>query len=629
MKTIKFLGICLLMMVLAMGFQSCSKDEYHSRLKELIIKDLTFASSKDTNTKEFRNEDLSCFSVISNADWCTAAIDVKKSTLTVTVEKNTTYDSRVATITIRDIVDNTSTRTFTVTQAQQDCIRLKDKEQASQEMPTEGGQIALVVETNVNYEWKSDVAWIHKPKSSTRGLVESTIMLEVDKNTTGKARTGTVKVVNAASGLEAQVTVTQLFTGFLKITDPVKTKTIEIDEVGGLVSIGINTNVAFDTDIDQVNWLKSDGREQIDDENFKQKLKISPLTDKIASRTAEITFKAKDDTYGIEPQTIVISQSRSLFIKDDEITLLPDSVRTIELYNGTGSKVTWTATSIEPKDVVVAKVDATGKVTGVTPGTAKITVTTEDGAHTDNIIVTVKEPKDLNANLVGDVAFGNMTTPGIDANNQYKENAKILISLKYLLQNNSNNEIQLNSIELYRDGKLYKSEGISKLNSKLSKGQVYEKEWNRNQLPDDFVEYVTIEIPIEDETNTETTEKTDNQSNGTRKGVRRSRTRADGDEGDSTSGSETGEGDSATDGGTASDGDEGSEGEGESEGTEKEDEEDTKPKTKPFTGPKENTHKYAVIWYYSYAGKEFTFQYPQSEQPTTSRAGVRRSRSRR
>ena len=115
MKTIKFFGICLLMMVLAMGFQSCSKDEYHSRLKELIIKDLTFASSKDTNTKEFRNEDLSCFSVISNADWCTAAIDVKKSTLTVTVEKNTTYDSRVATITIRDIVDNTSTRTFTVT----------------------------------------------------------------------------------------------------------------------------------------------------------------------------------------------------------------------------------------------------------------------------------------------------------------------------------------------------------------------------------------------------------------------------------------------------------------------------------------------------------------------------------
>ncbi len=615
MKTIKFFGICLLMMVLAMGFQSCSKDEYHSRLKELIIKDLTFASSKDTNTKEFRNEDLSCFSVISNADWCTAAIDVKKSTLTVTVEKNTTYDSRVATITIRDIVDNTSTRTFTVTQAQQDCIRLKDKTQASQEMPTEGGQIALVVETNVNYEWKSDVAWIHKPKSSTRGLVESTIMLEVDKNTTGKERTGTVKVVNAASGLEAQVTVTQVFTGFLKITDPVKTKTIEIDETGGSVSIGINTNVAFDTDIDPVNWLKSEGREQIDDENWKQKLKVSPLTDKIVSRTAEITFKAKDDTYGIEEQTIVISQSRSLFIKDDDITLLPDSVHTIELYNATGSKVTWTATSISPKDVVVAKVDATGKVTGVTPGTAKVTVTTEDGAHTDNIIVTVKEPAALTT-LKGSMKRKTKTVDGVE---------DILYSIICKLENTSTNNIVLSKVTLFCDGKALTNDTPDPAAELLAKVGSYESQFDID------IEYEEVEVEVEkekettDETKTDDTKaengSSDSSSNGTRYGVRRSRTRADGDEGGSGSGSEAGDGDSE------SGSDSGSEGEA-GDGDDKEGEGE-KPATEKVKRPKVNTHTYVVVWTYTYAGKEFTFQYPQTVQTTTSRAGVRRARSRR
>ena len=602
-------------MVLAMGFQSCSKDEYHSRLKELIIKDLTFASSKDTNTKEFRNEDLSCFSVISNADWCTAAIDVKKSTLTVTVEKNTTYDSRVATITIRDIVDNTSTRTFTVTQAQQDCIRLKDKEQASQEMPTEGGQIALVVETNVNYEWKSDVAWIHKPKSSTRGLVESTIMLEVDKNTTGKERTGTVKVVNAASGLEAQVTVTQVFTGFLKITDPVKTKTIEIDETGGSVSIGINTNVAFDTDIDPVNWLKSEGREQIDDENWKQKLKVSPLTDKIVSRTAEITFKAKDDTYGIEEQTIVISQSRSLFIKDDDITLLPDSVHTIELYNATGSKVTWTATSISPKDVVVAKVDASGKVTGVTPGTAKVTVTTEDGAHTDNIIVTVKEPAALTT-LKGSMKRKTKTVDGVE---------DILYSIICKLENTSTNNIVLSKVTLFCDGKALTNDTPDPAAELLAKVGSYESQFDID------IEYEEVEVEVEkekettDETKTDDTKaengSSDSSSNGTRYGVRRSRTRADGDEGGSGSGSEAGDGDSE------SGSDSGSEGEA-GDGDDKEGEGE-KPATEKVKRPKVNTHTYVVVWTYTYAGKEFTFQYPQTVQTTTSRAGVRRSRSRR
>ena len=40
MKKVSYLGICVLALMLGLGLGSCSKDEYHSRLEELIIKDV-------------------------------------------------------------------------------------------------------------------------------------------------------------------------------------------------------------------------------------------------------------------------------------------------------------------------------------------------------------------------------------------------------------------------------------------------------------------------------------------------------------------------------------------------------------------------------------------------------------
>ena len=41
MKTIKYLRIFLLITVLGIGLSSCGEDEYHTRLHELILNDLT------------------------------------------------------------------------------------------------------------------------------------------------------------------------------------------------------------------------------------------------------------------------------------------------------------------------------------------------------------------------------------------------------------------------------------------------------------------------------------------------------------------------------------------------------------------------------------------------------------
>ena len=47
MKIIKCLGICLLAILVSAGFESCGEDEYVSRLRELILKDMTFGANED------------------------------------------------------------------------------------------------------------------------------------------------------------------------------------------------------------------------------------------------------------------------------------------------------------------------------------------------------------------------------------------------------------------------------------------------------------------------------------------------------------------------------------------------------------------------------------------------------
>lgn len=47
MKTIKLIGMCMLAAVLGMSVQSCSKDDYQSRIKELIINENNYKFDSD------------------------------------------------------------------------------------------------------------------------------------------------------------------------------------------------------------------------------------------------------------------------------------------------------------------------------------------------------------------------------------------------------------------------------------------------------------------------------------------------------------------------------------------------------------------------------------------------------
>ena len=239
MKTIKLIGMCILAAVLGMSVQSCSKEDYQSRIKELIINENNYKFDSDGGSykKEYRGEDLSCFKVSSNADWCTATIDFAKSTMTVTVDENETFDPRTATVTISDVVDGVSKRTFTVSQGQCDAIQT---DKGSYEVGTNGGSVSIKVQSNVSYKvqityGEGSKDWITVPTSKTRGLVESTLTLEVAKNTSQKERSATVRIYDEKSGVEDRVLITQQFVAKFKLE---KTE-YEIDEHGGTVNINV------------------------------------------------------------------------------------------------------------------------------------------------------------------------------------------------------------------------------------------------------------------------------------------------------------------------------------------------------------------------------------------------------
>ena len=66
----------LLLGIVATSFTACSDNSYTSRLKELIIEDMTFTSGQSSKTVSFRHEDLSNYECKSSEEWCEAAFDV-------------------------------------------------------------------------------------------------------------------------------------------------------------------------------------------------------------------------------------------------------------------------------------------------------------------------------------------------------------------------------------------------------------------------------------------------------------------------------------------------------------------------------------------------------------------------
>ena len=140
-----------------------------------------------------------------------------------------------------------------------------------------------------------------------------------------------------------------------------------------------------------LSWSSDGSAASVDDSG-----KVTP----VAKGTATITVTATVDgeTVGSDSVSIEIAEEEQQKPAEEIKVSLSDSVITLQV-GGEGKTLTATVTGTVNQKVKwdsdkhsVATVDSNGKVTAVAKGSAKITVTTEDGGKTDSCDVNVEEP---------------------------------------------------------------------------------------------------------------------------------------------------------------------------------------------------------------------------------------------
>lgn len=449
MKIVKGLGICLLAILVSVGFVSCGDDEYSSRLKELIIKDLTFECDEEAgvlyHTTTFRNEDLTNYRALSDAAWCQVSFDVSKSQMTVTVDENDSFDERKAVVTLTDALAEGISRTFTVTQKQNNVIRVSETYKT---VGTKGGSFDVTFEHNVNdYEVTCSADWIEFAVKHTRGLSSSTIEVSVKTNDSGVARTAFLTIDSEIIGEPVKIRVDQEY----KVDyyfNLIKSD-YTIDERGGNISVNAQTNkTSFDIFAPEDSWAKLGELEFFTElVAVTQHVIVEPLTQKIHSRTTNMY---------LDDETITITQYRNIYLLDTSVSLIQGDSYTLSLYNYENETVKWSSSN----ERVVA-VDGDGVVTGVGAGEATITVSSADGKHTDTVVVTVQSPQDLSDH------FSVEWQPYYDVVN----GVKTITSLSCTLNNESSRSIQLTRCDIYCDLKYFSTMEYNSRSGVLASGE--------------------------------------------------------------------------------------------------------------------------------------------------------------
>lgn len=374
MKTLKYTFSALIAVLLCAYVVSCGED-YSSPLKGQTVSDQTFETGTNSKTVTIGTKDLSKCTVSSSANWCSATI--QNSTVVITVQPNDTYEQREAIVTLTDREDGTIL-SFKVVQKQNDAI-LVDKPDYL--IPEEGGEISIKVQSNVSYsvEIPSDASWLTRTTPSTRGLVNSTIVLKADKNNTGDERGTIIKLKDQETGTTTQFTVKQELTPNIELSK----EEISLFEDGGEFEIKVKSNIALTSTISD-DWISSNGRSNEEGFGFVEKFRVSSLPSDQSGRNATIDFSDKIEKWKIS-KTIKIKQIRSLAIEEEKLEMFVDDSYSLTLNNNTGQSVTWKSSNAS-----VAKVNSYGRVTAVGKGSATITATTEDGKYSAKIGVKVK-----------------------------------------------------------------------------------------------------------------------------------------------------------------------------------------------------------------------------------------------
>lgn len=172
----------------------------------LVLPSKSYDIAADARSVEVEVQANVQYTVSVSADWIRQAGSkgLTSTKLTFSVEENTTYDARSATITIKPQDAGVPEQVVSVKQAQKDALIVGN---TSYDMPYGGGEIEVKVDANVDFEVKSGADWIQH--LDTKALSSSTVRLKVEENPTFASREGKVEISQKGGGLSYTLTVNQ------------------------------------------------------------------------------------------------------------------------------------------------------------------------------------------------------------------------------------------------------------------------------------------------------------------------------------------------------------------------------------------------------------------------------------
>ena len=172
----------------------------------LILPSKSYDIPADARSVEVEVQANVQYTVSVSADWIkqTGSKGLTSTKLTFSVEENTTYDARSATITIKPQAAGMPEQVVIEKQAQKDALIVGN---TGYDMPYGGGEIEVKVDANVSFEVKSGADWIQH--LDTKALSSSTVRLKVEENPTFASREGKVEISQKGGGLSYTLTVKQ------------------------------------------------------------------------------------------------------------------------------------------------------------------------------------------------------------------------------------------------------------------------------------------------------------------------------------------------------------------------------------------------------------------------------------
>ena len=300
----------------------------------------------------------------------------------------------------------------------------------------------LDIEVMSNFDYNVDFqgsSWVRQRAAKTRGVTSRLLRLTIDENKTNDVRTAKIKLYDKNSEVSEVITITQGAKGGIEIPK----KSFSLDELGGEITLTINSNVDYKLAIND-DWIKEVKETQKTRglESHEHKLTIAPLGDD-TEREGTITVSNDELNYS---ETITIKQNNTFYFEGDKTgEVLIGKEKKLTVKNLTKQDVEWSSS-----DTSIATVE-NGTVKGIGRGSATITVKTADGKHSANYEIKVCEITDMiSVKGKGSVSLdGDLIKPGSNLTWTFKNNSPVKVTLKsmQLIGNESGetgNEIYVN-----------------------------------------------------------------------------------------------------------------------------------------------------------------------------------------